>query len=1351
MQGSASAGSDATRGADTPSARVNSCPSESLPASAAAHADSGATPVTTDDGTLLRRQQDATLRSAAAYLGSYSHGPPSNNRSLRAELFGRLAGADGVFFDGDATTADPFDDDEEDSEQSTEQDELETDATPAGAAAADAAAAIDAADDRVAQGDLGDAGLQASGSVAECQSITTEQLDEEFALFFANTTPHQVLQDSFGYKPVSSERHRFLRRVDSDGVELGTNELQFENIKEMMRLWYRDDVESEALYQCDVEGAHGIAAKLAMTFERRRGHVGTAAASEYKRQKAVLALRDKRQAHQPARTEPGAHATPSQRNDELVVDARKGVDCAQPQRKRVTAISLRQKRLVLRIREVFQKKNDLDTVGFVSRCATCLTGLAANYLLGMSLDTAQSSTNLKKWEKVAKEAPDVNATTLRVRRSTKDAPGTLGGELLSYFRNELQHRRAVRRCDITDEARRLFQAQHQSLPSHFVDRWMGRNHIHAFSILRKTTLSVDQLLGRLRALHTFIDDVWASAEAAKLVVDMVVMFDEVPFCYSGTESFKCLGFAREGVNFVSVSANDSKRIATYICVTLLCRRSGCSSVRSGQTDVVNEWELHKLPGVLLFIGETGQFPTAMARKNWRVYRNATGVVNSVWMADVFYPLLREWLLEAREQRNMSAELNALVVCDSASGHISRLSLTAARRLLSPRSPIIVIPGGLTQAVQLADTTLAGPIKQSYGRLYHAHYRLKQGDDPKETGQGRLDLFVEWLREAVDEHVNGETATGILTRALRSGFFGSDRVPEGRENVGPLWLRTIDDAAGGKYEFVRVTAMRGDRGSNANARQQAEFSTPTAARSAQKARMMQPTLEWFIGKHSAASTAPAQPVAALPASTAVANAVISDTPTAAAAPSVFAPARGVRRTVRLPAELQTPEFRELIDDLTNKARELQRSKADKGSPLKNAKHVVYVLHKAPQATQKAQQSKRGPAPAVGRSIRCCKDAKATRRGTCRSDCPCVAAVNYIAEELPRSAPVSACSVSASVPATPAARDAVHDVVDVDAVVGEPEAAEGGRTAAWEKACDFGEFCSDEQLSTLVETELFARFAESASAELTVVPSIMTANAKHFDERQRNESNPAQHMKQVIAETQRRAIDTLQGAGHAVMLPLCHSNHFVLLAVRRRADGTGFDIVLHDSLSQYFVDERTRCVAHAISRFLRIEGVDATSIRNASTSFQAMGSNACALFAAQRALELAQEWFPARFANKQLRCDFTEGSVEHECVPPARRVGLHRWLVEHGMLCAPVSRYDPAVLHQRFCDVMAESERALQQTNERLEATTDTLLAGPFLDGEDSTQDDEAATQRSSESDVNDDVIQELPQRRARGGA
>ena len=141
----------------------------------------------------------------------------------------------------------------------------------------------------------------------------------------------------------------------------------------------------------------------------------------------------------------------------------------------------------------------------------------------------------------------------------------------------------------------------------------------------------------------------------------------------------------------------------------------------------------------------------------------------------------------------------------------------------------------------------------------------------------------------------------------------------------------------------------------------------------------------------------------------------------------------------------------------------------------------------------------------------------------------------------------------------------------------------------------------------------------------------------------------------------------------------------------------------------------------------------------------------MFTAQRALELAQEWFPERFAGKQLRCDFTEGSVEHECVPPARRVGLHRWLVEHGMLCAPVSQYDPDVLHQRFCDVMAESERVLQQTNERLEATTDSLLAGPFLDGEDSTQDDEAATQRSCESDVNDDVIQELPQRRARGEA
>ena len=428
-----------------------------------------------------RTAETTELRQMGALSGCLARGP--NGARTIFQVMTDDPNADGSFFFGLATAADPVGDVAE----SGAPDDCD-DSPP------------DAAADEFADGASDDDGAP--------QSITTEQLDREFALFFASELDAKVLMDSFGIAPVSGKRHRFLVRVDADGTLLDTNALQFENIKELMAVWYADNPAATAAFRHTVASVGGNAAALAIAFEQRRRLVNTREASNKQRQAAVVPEAMRRQ---PKKTT--AHAIPT-----------------------------RVKRLLLNIRKVFLSDNPThDPVGVVKDHAPSLTGLAGEALFGLKYETVRSASNLDRWEtQVASEG--ATAATLRLRRSTMDAPGTIGGALVAYLNSELRHKRAVRRCDMTNEATRLFAAANLKLPTNFVDRWMGRNNVHAFNILRKTSLSPAQVLERLRSLHTFVDNVWASAEAAKRTIDMVFMFDEVPFCYSGTESFKCLSF-----------------------------------------------------------------------------------------------------------------------------------------------------------------------------------------------------------------------------------------------------------------------------------------------------------------------------------------------------------------------------------------------------------------------------------------------------------------------------------------------------------------------------------------------------------------------------------------------------------------------------------------------------------------------------------------------------------------------------------------------------------------------------------------------------------------------------------------
>ena len=132
------------------------------------------------------------------------------------------------------------------------------------------------------------------------------------------------------------------------------------------------------------------------------------------------------------------------------------------------------------------------------------------------------------WPQLAKQA--CSASRYRLRRFKVDAPETVGGKLLAWFKDQLKEFKLVTTVALRCKAAELWAtAQHAPssglLPSGWCARWCQRNGVRAYSVLRRVAVDMPTIKGRLQALHTWIDRLWAAFPRIRLVVN----FDQVPW------------------------------------------------------------------------------------------------------------------------------------------------------------------------------------------------------------------------------------------------------------------------------------------------------------------------------------------------------------------------------------------------------------------------------------------------------------------------------------------------------------------------------------------------------------------------------------------------------------------------------------------------------------------------------------------------------------------------------------------------------------------------------------------------------------------------------------------------------
>ncbi len=322
------------------------------------------------------------------------------------------------------------------------------------------------------------------------------------------------------------------------------------------------------------------------------------------------------------------------------------------------------------------------------------------------------------WEKLWEKKADAShsQSEKRVRRFVQDKPDTPGGKLIAWFAGELREHRIVLKPRLRREAAKFFHecCPDTPLPSGWLERWMARCHVRAFSILRRINLPADVILARLQSFDNWLLKV--RSPDVHPDDDMIVNFDEIPWSRAGGMGDTALGGGGTApATNIRIDANESKRCCSLIAISVIARR------REGER--WGEWFDVPFPWLALFIGARAQLPDAssleMPRAGgakplcWKVCRNDSGVVNMVWMSTIFVPWLAGELQRVRREERMPLDRKkAVVIMDSASGHIAPMTIAAFHAHVS-EIPVCVIPGGITSLKQHIDVYVAGPLRQLY--------------------------------------------------------------------------------------------------------------------------------------------------------------------------------------------------------------------------------------------------------------------------------------------------------------------------------------------------------------------------------------------------------------------------------------------------------------------------------------------------------------------------------------------------------------------------------------------------------------------------------------------------------------
>jgi hypothetical protein len=234
----------------------------------------------------------------------------------------------------------------------------------------------------------------------------------------------------------------------------------------------------------------------------------------------------------------------------------------------------------------------------VAHYALMLTDLAFRLLFHCGVQKNQ----LENWQ--TQQSAAANRDTIRVRRFVEDEPGTPGAALLKWFGERLSARELVRKPALTAQAQSLFSATMNgaTLPAGWVDRWMARNSVRAFTILRRTSLSTGELIARVRRFHAFVNAMWATHGAE---IDVVLNFDEVPWSLAGVMATKTLGVKGHSAEqtLVAQRANDSKRCGSLFVLVAWMRTGATRSPLAPDIELTldDEWQPVRMPYAFLAI------------------------------------------------------------------------------------------------------------------------------------------------------------------------------------------------------------------------------------------------------------------------------------------------------------------------------------------------------------------------------------------------------------------------------------------------------------------------------------------------------------------------------------------------------------------------------------------------------------------------------------------------------------------------------------------------------------------------------------------------------------------------------
>jgi hypothetical protein len=900
--------------------------------------------------------------------------------------------------------------------------------------------------------------------------------------------------------------------------------------------------------------------------------------------------------------------------------------------------------------------------------------------------TKMSDPEFLTWPVFAAKAESAKQKRL-TRRFKLDDQGTVGYYLREFFEERLATNTIVTKSMLFAKARKLFEDARKlhtkpgellddsfCMPAGWTDRWIHRNSIRAFSISRRIALPEAEIRSRIQSLHDYVDRLYLKFPG----INIVINFDQIPFAEAGGEAKRTYGFAGQAPHVVEFDHSKTKRCGSLFAIH--------AAVRGAD----GEWRGVRFPWAFLMIGADSTLPTLSQAElaGWCVWRNTHGVVDSTFMENDFWPWLHRQIDKVCVDEHIENNRHVLVFMDSASGHISRVSLIAFYRLISDVPPA-VLPGGTTQFAQLVDVYSAGALRQRYRTEFperEADARValalaianavKAGvTDPAvmpkpPSKQQRLNNMIRLLIYLVEELFQKNTVPSTeIMRAL--GYFGTAAVK--RDIDGTVrWHSSIADLHynfGHEKEHETTKRLKYAMAGNVEVVVQKMLTFKGT-----------PLISNFFKK---IDTKPQQ--------------------------------TQTQQDGALTQQQQQTEH----DGATQQQQQTQQQQGGPARPPNSADNnssAVARQHVAVEAALSAQAAKMKAAEELVRArnakfdeyvqekrdemkMDCCKDKRSKKAGDAelkadtpddikkrravsgrhKNDCEVHLFRQYVEEQkkarkgtaVAGAADVAVGVAANSVPARNFSSAAQPPQTPL------PAANDDGAVALLRDVDDSNfvrtVMMSESVIATVVQHSLEVRGLSSA---VGFVPATMTravlqmrdCDAKRREARLQGASGvaPADAATSAAPELSHEAdashmIDiSVEAAAYAklqyVLLPLCYNNRFLLVAFERAARTA----CVYDSFPGGYMADTREEVVSAVLDDLRLSTITAHCKVTFPAGFgiQRDNTNDCGLFAIQNALVAAAGWFPDTFQNAPA-LDFTDGSNDRAHRLPSRRVALESW--------------------------------------------------------------------------------------------